>query len=180
MMTDQQTSTFAGSGSMGYREAFAAQGAEGIGRRQWSRTADDDVEVVTIWLDRLDGDNANSDLNRNALPRYYVGQTVRAVLCAPYTDDRADGAKVRRAWPDLRHDWRVAGIEGTVLHLTAVDAPNREALIHAARTKLAEIGALLDQIEAAVCRTAGHQSPIPPTPRTVGGLAPAWSRGERF
>ena len=152
MLTDNEVSAFTGAEDMRYGEAFEAQHAPMPNRRQWQMTAVDGTEVVTIWLDRLDHDDltADADLNANALPRFGIGQLVRAVVVAPEDVERLDGSRVRRAWPDHRHMWRIVDIEGTVLKLRAEESLSLDAALHEAQRLASQLKAALDEIQVRV------------------------------
>lgn len=107
---------------MKYGEAFEGHHAIKVpGRRQWQAQSVDGTMIVTIWEHRMDGDVAEADVNRNAMTQFAVGDLVRAVIVQQHDEDKSDGAKVKAAYIDHRHQWQVTAIQNGSLILKAIE-----------------------------------------------------------
>ncbi len=144
MMNELKTLT--GCEPMRVGEAFEAQHAvQRPNRRTWQAPAVDGGMIVTIWADQMNGNRATAHVNANAADHFAIGDEVRAVIVLAHTTDQPDGSKVRAAFADHRHLWRVCAINGTALSVEAVEAETRESL-------MAEAQALTDRLQVVLAK----------------------------
>ncbi|MEP3332972.1 hypothetical protein [Sedimentitalea sp.] len=101
----------------------------------------------------INGTKAIAGVKRNALSEFKPGDTVRAVIVLHHDDDQADGSRVRAAFPDHRHKWRVDRIDGNTLHLIAADSGDTVA------TALIDVDRAMNDLQAAVSRLRSLVTP---------------------
>ncbi len=85
---------------MNRRETFAFHGARGI-IRQWHLRAADGVEVVSIWEDLIESDEAEAHIHKKHFADFHEGMEVRAVIQRGTRDPNTGNMKTEHSDPDV-------------------------------------------------------------------------------